>query len=78
MIADRNKLGTYSSTASPARRCLVVAARPRTVDDVPRPKSGVRIERRPLRDQIEAFEAEGWYVTDAKRRPLRTPDHFPS
>lgn len=45
-------------------------------DDVPRPEGWDRIERRPLRDQVAAFEAEGWDVTDDKRRPLRMLDHF--
>lgn len=34
------------------------------------------VDRLPLRDQIEAFEAAGWDVTDAKRRPLRMFGHF--
>jgi hypothetical protein len=44
--------------------------------DVVRPEGWDRIERRPLRDQVEAFEAAGWDVTDAKRRPLRMLGHF--
>ena len=34
------------------------------------------VDRLPVRDQIEAFEAAGWDVTDAKRRPLRMFEHF--
>jgi len=45
-------------------------------DDVPRPEGWDRIERKPLREQVDAFEAEGWDVTDAKRRPLRLLHHF--
>jgi hypothetical protein len=45
-------------------------------DDVPRPEGWDRIERKPLREQVDAFEAEGWDVTDAKRRPLRMLGHF--
>ena len=45
-------------------------------DDTPRPAGWDRIERKPLRDQILAFEAEGWDVTDDKLRPLRTLEHF--
>ena len=45
-------------------------------DDVPRPDGWDRIERRPVREQVDAFEAEGWDVTDAKRRPLRMLHHF--
>lgn len=45
-------------------------------DDVPRPEGWDRIERKPLREQVDAFEAEGWDVTDARRRPLRMLGHF--
>ena len=45
-------------------------------DDTPRPEGWDRIERKPLRDQILAFEAEGWDVTDDKLRPLRMLEHF--
>lgn len=45
-------------------------------EDVPRPEGWDRIERKPARQQIDAFEAEGWDVTDDKRRPLRMFDHF--
>jgi hypothetical protein len=44
-------------------------------DDAPRPAGWDRIEKQPIRDQVEAFEKEGWDVTD-KRRPLRTLAHF--
>ena len=44
-------------------------------DEVARPAGWDGIERRPLRDQVIAFEDEGWDVTD-KRRPLRTLIHF--
>ncbi|HTK36803.1 MAG TPA: hypothetical protein VL358_16145 [Caulobacteraceae bacterium] len=42
----------------------------------PRPEGWDRIERKPVRDQVLAFEAEGWDVTDDKRRPLRLLGHF--
>jgi len=45
-------------------------------DDTPRPEGWDRIERKPVRDQIAAFEAEGWDVTDDKLRPLRMLEHF--
>jgi hypothetical protein len=45
-------------------------------DDTPRPDGWDRIERKPLRDQIVAFEAEGWDVTDDKLRPPRMLEHF--
>lgn len=43
---------------------------------VARPTGWDGIERRPLREQVDAFEAAGWDVTDAKRRPLRMLGHF--
>jgi hypothetical protein len=42
----------------------------------PRPEGWDRIERKPVKDQVLAFEAEGWDVTDDKRRPLRLLEHF--
>ena len=42
----------------------------------PRPAGWDGIESRPPRDQADAFEAEGWDVTDDKRRPLRVLMHF--
>jgi len=45
-------------------------------EDVVRPAGWDRIERRPVREQVDAFEAEGWDVTDDKRRPLRMLGHF--
>jgi hypothetical protein len=44
-------------------------------DEAPRPPGWDGVDRRPLRDQVLAFEQEGWDVTD-KRRPLRTLAHF--
>ncbi len=45
-------------------------------DDVERPAGWDRIDRKADREQVLAFEAEGWDVTDDKRRPLRTLVHF--
>ena len=42
----------------------------------PRPAGWDGIEHAPIPDQVEAFEAAGWDVTDAKRRPLRVLGHF--
>lgn len=33
-------------------------------------------ETRPVLDQVAAFEAAGWDVTDERRRPLRVLGHF--
>ena len=45
-------------------------------DDVARPDGWDRIERKPIAQQVAAFEAEGWDVTDNKRRPLRMLGQF--
>jgi hypothetical protein len=45
-------------------------------EDVARPADWDRIERRPIAEQVAAFEAAGWDVTDDKRRPLRMFDQF--
>jgi len=37
----------------------------------PRPADFDEIERLEIREQVAAFEAAGWDVTDDKRRPLR-------
>ena len=45
-------------------------------EDHDRPPGWDGIERRSVREQIDAFEAEGWDVTDDKRRPLRMFGHL--
>lgn len=45
-------------------------------EDAPRPAGWDGIDQRPIREQVEAFEAAGWDVTDAKRRPLRVLSQF--
>ncbi len=40
-------------------------------DEIVRPADWDGIETRPVAQQVEAFEAAGWDVTDNKRRPLR-------
>ncbi|HXQ10917.1 MAG TPA: hypothetical protein VN805_07955 [Caulobacteraceae bacterium] len=45
-------------------------------EDMPRPAGWDGIDRRPIREQVEAFEAAGWEVTDDKRRPLRVLGQF--
>jgi hypothetical protein len=37
----------------------------------PRPEGWDGVELQPIAAQVAAFEAEGWDVTDNKRRPLR-------
>jgi hypothetical protein len=43
---------------------------------VARPQGWDDIECKPPAVQVAAFEAEGWDVTDNKRRPLRVLGHF--
>jgi hypothetical protein len=45
-------------------------------EDAPRPADWDGIERRPVAEQVAAFEAAGWDVTDNKRRPLRMFSQF--
>ena len=45
-------------------------------EDASRPADWDGIEHRPVPEQVEAFEREGWDVTDNKRRPLRMFGHF--
>jgi hypothetical protein len=45
-------------------------------EDATRPAGWDRIERRPVAEQVAAFEAAGWDVTDDKRRPLRMFGQF--
>ena len=45
-------------------------------DEVERPADWDRIERLSPSDMIDAFEAEGWDVTDKKRKPLRLLPHL--
>ena len=45
-------------------------------EDHPRPAAWDKAERLPIPAQVAAFEAEGWDVTDDKRRPLRVLGHF--
>lgn len=49
---------------------------PDQADDIERPAGWDRIERKPIAQQVLAFEAEGWDVTDDKRRPLRMLAQF--
>jgi len=43
---------------------------------VARPPGWDNVENQPPATQVAAFEAEGWDVTDDKRRPLRVLGHF--
>jgi hypothetical protein len=45
-------------------------------DDMEKRADWDRIERLSPSDMVEAFEAEGWDVTDKKRKPLRLLPHL--
>jgi hypothetical protein len=60
---DACSLGNFGLTAEQA-------------EEHPRPAGWDGAERLPVAAQVAAFEAEGWDVTDDKRRPLRTLGHF--
>jgi hypothetical protein len=45
-------------------------------EQAPRPEGWDDIECKAPAVQVAAFEAEGWDVTDDKRRPLRVLGHF--
>jgi hypothetical protein len=45
-------------------------------EETPRPADWDGVERRPVGEQVVAFEAAGWDVTDNKRRPLRMLSQF--
>lgn len=49
---------------------------PDEADAVARPAGWDGVERRPLAEQVGVFEAEGWDVTDSRRRPLRMLGHY--
>ena len=49
---------------------------PDEAEAVPRPAGWDEIEHRAPAVQVAAFEAEGWDVTDNKRRPLRMLAHL--
>jgi hypothetical protein len=42
----------------------------------PRPADWDGIEHRPIGEQVSAFEAAGWDVTDNKRKPIKMFEHF--
>ncbi|CAN7517604.1 hypothetical protein [Caulobacter sp. LjRoot300] len=43
---------------------------------IPDPPGWDGVDVKSMREQAEAFEREGWDVTDDKRRPLRILGHF--
>lgn len=45
-------------------------------EEAVRPDGWDGVERKPIAQQVLAFEDAGWDVTDNRRRPLRTLGHF--
>jgi len=45
-------------------------------EQVARPSDWDGVDQRPVPDQVAAFEAAGWDVTDDKRRPLKILGQF--
>ena len=45
-------------------------------ETIARPADWDGIDQQSQARQVEAFEAEGWDVTDNRRKPLRMLDHF--
>ena len=45
-------------------------------EEIARPEGWDGVERKPIAQQVLAFEDAGWDVTDNRRRPLRTLCHF--
>ncbi len=41
-----------------------------------RPDGWDRIDRKPISEQVRAFEDAGWDITDDKRKPLRMMAHY--
>ena len=72
--ADADARGQFSEIDDCSRAIFGLTAD--EADEAPRPEGWDRIERKPLREQIIAFEAAGWDVTDDKLRPLRMLEHF--
>ena len=72
-LADPDMIDEHPEVNDAVRAALgidfdeAIAARPADWDS---------IDRLDPADMVEAFEAEGWDVTDDKRRPLRMLDHF--
>src|ERR1700709_10200 len=66
---------SYSPGSAKCSRALS-ATPAEQAEDHPRPAGWDKPERLPIPAQVAAFEAEGWDVTDDKRRPLRVLGHF--
>ena len=73
-LADEDARDTHPELDALSRALFGITAD--DADATARPAGWDGIDRRPLRDQVEAFEREGWDVTDDRRRPLRTLSHF--
>ncbi len=73
-LADADAIDNFPELDELSRETFGITAA--EADEVARPDGWDRIERKAPKDQIFAFEDAGWDVTDARRRPLRTLEHF--
>ena len=72
--AAEESRGEFAEIAETAQALFGLT--PDEADEIDRPEGWDRIERKPIPQQVIAFEAEGWDVTDDKRRPLRMLGQF--
>lgn len=73
-LADPDERDEFPEIAEAARAAFGLS--PEEAEAVARPGDWDGIERRDPADMVEAFAAEGWDVTDARRKPLRMLAHW--
>lgn len=73
-VADPDNRDDYPEIAEAAKACFGLT--PDEAEAVALPADWDSIERLDGFDLIDAFEAEGWDVTDNKRKPLRMIRHW--
>ena len=72
--ADPDERHEFPEIADTARAAFGLT--PDEAEDLALPAGWDGIERLPPADMAEAFAAEGWDVTDARRKPLRMLAHW--
>lgn len=72
--ADPDERHEFPEIADTARAAFGLT--PDEAEDLVLPAGWDGIERLPPADMAEAFAAEGWDVTDARRKPLRMLAHW--
>lgn len=73
-LADPDSRDEFPEIAEAAQAAFGLT--PDAAEAVARPADWDGIERLTGFDRIDAFEAEGWDVTDGKRKPMRMLDHW--